>query len=88
MCFPLFWFANATPLKAQLSLSLPHDVKKISSGFAPKQAAIVSLEASRAFLLFLPKEYTLEALPYSSRKYGSIASKTSFLTGVVAALSR
>jgi hypothetical protein len=41
-----------------------------------------------AALAFLPSECREEGLPNVEVRYGTIASNTSFATGVVAALSR
>ena len=59
----------------------------ISEGFAPIAFATCSLAFMIALAELAPKEYMLDAFPYSSVKYGSIASNARFETLVVAALS-
>ena len=56
MCLPLAAYAWATPLSAQLSLSVPPLVKKISADFAPMIRAICLRAFSTASLLALAKE--------------------------------
>ena len=51
MCFPLFLHVLATDLNAQLSDSVPPDVKYISSGVALIVPASTFLAFSIAFLL-------------------------------------
>lgn len=75
------------PFIAQLSLSVPPEVKKISSGKAPIQFAIVSLAFDNAFFADRLKEYKLDAFPYSSVRKGIIASRASGASFVVAELS-
>ena len=59
--FPLLLYALAIPFIAVLSLSLPHEVKYISLGFAPIIFAISSLASSIAHLDFCPKLYIDDA---------------------------
>ena len=80
--------AKAAPLMAILSASEPPAVKTISSGDAPIAAATRSRARSMSRRTSRPNECMLEGLPYLSVKYGIMASMTSRLTGVVAALSR
>ena len=47
---------NAVPFMAQLLLSVPPEVKNISSGSAPMHRAIVSLEFFSAFFAVLANE--------------------------------
>ena len=75
------------PLITQLLLSVPPDVKKISSGNAPIQFAIVSRAFCNADFAGRLNEYKLDALPYSFVRYGIIASSTSGASLVVAELS-
>ena len=72
---------------AQLSDSVPPEVKKISFGLAFMQSAIDFLDFSSTFFENLPIEYKLEGFPKCSSKKGFIDSKTSGITLVVAALS-
>jgi hypothetical protein len=62
--------------------------KKTSAGCAARMAATWRRAYSTADLARCPNEWTDCALPYSSDRYGNIASITSFATGVVALLSR
>ena len=78
---------SPTPFIAQLSLSVPPEVKKISSGEAPIHSAIISRDSFIAFLGILEKAYGCDGFPYSSRRNGFIASKASISSFVVAALS-
>ena len=68
ICLPLSFIAYAAPFIAQLSLSLPPQVKYISQGFAFIQAAIRSLASSTAFRARLPMACRDEAFPYISEK--------------------
>ena len=88
ICFPLSARAYAMPLIAQLSLSVPPDVKYISLGFAPIALAIFSLASSTALLASLPQKCWEEALPKTSVKYGVISLSTSGSVYVVAELSK
>lgn len=78
----------AMPFIAKLSDSVPPDVKTISEASVPIALPIVSLEDSTALRADWPFEWTLEALPYSSEKYGIMASSTSLRRGVVALWSK
>ena len=81
--------AWATPLMARLFDSVAPEVKTISRACAPRAAATCSRARSTASLASQPKRCEmLAALPYSSVKYGSIASTTRGSVGVVAWLSR
>ena len=83
-CLPFSRFARATPFIAKLSLSVPPDVNTMSTDSVPIVLAITSLEDSTALSAAWPLECTLDALPYSSLKYGIMASSTSLRTCVVA----
>ena len=62
---------------AQLSLSVPHDVKKISSGRALTRLATRDLASTTASLHGLPKACEELGFPKESRK-GIISSATSW----------
>ena len=63
MCFPTFDFADAIPLIAQLSASVPQPVKKISRALAPIAAATCSLDFSTASFASRPILYMEDGLP-------------------------
>lgn len=63
MFFPLFRQLMGGALMAQLSDSLPPEVKKISLGSALKQRAMSSRAVSTAFFASRPTEYRLDGLP-------------------------
>jgi len=73
---------------AVLSPSVPQEVKISSSGRQPRWAAMVARASFRRTPTSPPKECMLDGLPYSSEKYGSMTSRTSGATMVVALLSR
>lgn len=53
---------STTPFIAQLSLSVPPEVKKISSGRAPIQSAITALASARAFFGLRSKSIRLRSI--------------------------
>ena len=68
ICLPFFCKANAAPLMAQLSDSLPEPVKYISPGSAaPMDFATLARASSNAFLFERPIEYIDDGLPYSCK---------------------
>ena len=71
-----------------LLLSVPPLVKNISAGCAFKIFATVFLAVSIAILASRPNEYVEEGLPKLVVSQGTIASNTSGLICVVAALSK
>ena len=71
-----------------LSASVPHEVKTISSGDAPRHRPTRSRASSSAVRASRPHRCMLEGLPKRGPKKGCIASSTSSRTGVVAAWSR
>ena len=71
-----------------LSASVPPEVKQISSAEAPRHRATRSRASSSAVRASRPQRCTLDGLPKRGPKNGSIASRTSARTGVVAAWSR
>src|SRR3989338_6058521 len=73
---------------AWLSDSVPELVNITSRGVQLRSLAIFSLASSTAFFGPLPAQWMLEGLPQSSLRYGSMASKTSSCTGVVALWSK
>src|SRR5690606_10370672 len=85
---PEFRCDKAIPLSAKLLDSVPPEVKKISLGLAPMNAAIMSLESSRATLAGFPRAWMDDALPYFSVKYGIISATTVSPGRVVEALSK
>ena len=72
---------------AQLSLSVPPEVKYISDGSAFMHSAMSCRAFARAALALREKEYGCDALPYSVSRNGFIASNASGASAVVAALS-
>ena len=88
MChFPFRAPCRAVERMAWLSASLPPEVKMISLGEAPMQAAIRSRASSRASLARWPRPYRLEGLPQVSSMQFSMAFMAAPLIFVVAALS-
>ena len=75
------------PLSAQLSLSVPPLVKKISALVAPITSATCLRAFSIAALLAWVKLYVPAGLAYCSVRYGIMASSALPLSRVVAALS-
>ena len=63
-------------------------MKTISSGRAPISAATSARAASTASRAARPSRLSDEGLPKRSPRYGSIASRTSAATGVVALKSK
>ena len=81
--------ASAAPMIAKLSASVPPEVKITWLGSAPRVSAIVRLASSIPARAARPNRWAEDGLPNASLpRYGSIASRTSGRTGVVAALSR
>jgi len=64
--------------------SVAQPVKTISSACAPIMSATCSRAWATAAAARFPNACELDALPNSSRSHGSIASRTSGATGVVA----
>ena len=88
MCrFPFCAPSRAAERMAWLSASLPPEVKVISLGEAPIQAAIRSRASSRTSLARWPSPYRLEGLPQVSSIQFSMALMAASLIWVVAALS-
>ena len=73
---------------AQLSASLPPEVKKISSFLAPRALATFSRASSSKALASLPKPCTLEGFMGAPARTGPMASTTSGSSPQVAALSK
>ena len=71
-----------------MSDSVPPEVKNISEGSALRHPAICALAFFTAARGSLDIAWMLEGFAYSSMKYGSMASKASFLMREVAALSK
>ena len=69
-------------------LDIEHEVKIISAAVTLKWVAISFLQFSRIDLEDLPTEWVEEGLPNSVLKISATLSTTSFLTWVVAALSK
>ena len=80
--------AQAAPLSARLLASVPPDVKTISRGSAWRRVATRSCASSSAARAARPNACADDGLPNASVRYGSIASRTSRRSGVVAAWSR
>ena len=85
--FPLPASRCAVPFIAQLSLSVPPEVKYISAGSAFMPFAKTPRAFSTALCALRPSLYRVEALPYSLSIKGFIASNAASDKRVVAALS-
>ena len=77
--------AQAAPFSARLLASVPPDVKTISRPWALSRRATRSWASSRAARAARPKACAELGFPNDSVRYGSIASRTSRRSGVVAA---
>jgi hypothetical protein len=66
--FPLAFFALAAPITAQLSASVPQDVKYISRSSAPISFATFDLAILRSVFALSPMPYKLDGLPNFSEK--------------------
>lgn len=66
-----------SPANTRLFASLPPEVKMIWSGSQPINLATRCLASATALAARLPSPYIAPAFPYSSLRYGNIASKTS-----------
>ncbi len=80
--------ASAAPRMARLSLSVPPLVNTTSDGSALMSSATRLRASSMTALAFCPKWWTLEGLPYSSRRAAAMASTQAAATGVVALWSK
>ncbi len=80
--------AKNTPKSAQLSASVPPDVKTTSVGSHPMSMATFSRAASTASRAAAPAQCALDGLPNSSVRHGVMASTTSGASGVEALKSR
>ncbi len=82
-------FARTVPKMAVLLLSVAQEVKRISEGSTPpRKRATVSRPRLMAWAAGEARSYIELGLKYSAAKYGTIASRTSGATAVVALLSR
>ena len=68
MCFPLFSLISAPEIRAQLSDSVPPEVKNISEGSAFRHSAICALAFLTAALGLRDMACMLEGFAYSSMK--------------------
>jgi hypothetical protein len=84
MCLPRRRFRSAPRRRAQLSPSVPQEVKTTSPGAHPRAAATVSRSAFTLWAASRPNPYREEGLPKPSNAR-SRASRASGRTGVVAA---
>ena len=73
---------------AQLSLSVPQEVKCRCSGGQCSAPAMTARQPSTAFFISWPAGYWEEGLPQWCSSTSYTASATAFGTGVVAALSK
>ena len=88
MCFPVCRPSSTAPWMAQLSPSLPQEVKKSSSGLQPRAAASWARCAFTCSAARVPRAYREEGLPQPSVMASTAAWTASGRTGVVAALSK
>ncbi len=80
--------ARNVPSRAVWLASVALAVKRMSAAFAPTSAATRARASPTARLAAMPGACGLEGLPNSPDRCGSIASRTSGASGVVALLSR
>ena len=73
---------------AQLSLSVPQEVKKSSPGAQPRAPATSARQSVRAWAACRPNSYTEEGLPHPRVMASRAAWAASGHTGVVAAESK
>ena len=83
--FPFFRFSSTAAEMAQLSPSVPQEVKKSSWGRHPKALAMTARSASRRWTASLPIGYREEGLPKPAVMASAAAWTASGQTGVVAA---
>ena len=88
MCLPFLPAYLAPCIIAQLSPSLPQEVKYTSSLVQPRALATYALASSRSFFALLPIRWVELGLAYSSVIALMAADAASGQTRVVAALSR
>ena len=88
MCLPRLPRRFTVPKTAQLSASVPPEVKNTRSGSAPRAAATSLRAERRARAVSMPKPYRAEGLPQFSVSALVIASTASGQGWVVAELSR
>ena len=84
MCFPRRRFSSTPRRMAQLSLSVPQEVKYSSAGAHPKAPAMVSLSSFTRRAASRPYPYREEGFPNRPRA-SVMASAASGRTGAVAA---
>mgnify|MGYP006877033272 CR=1 FL=1 len=88
MCLPLCRFCHRAACMAQLSLSVPQEVKYRRSAGQPSAPAMTARQPSTAFFISTPMGYWEEGLPKCAVSTSYMASATALGTGVVAALSK
>ena len=81
---PFAFRRRAVPKIAKLALSVPPLVKTTSLGLQPSTLAARSRASSRSARACRPTWWTLEGLPQTSPRNGSIAARTCGSRGVVA----
>ena len=88
MCFPVRRPSSTAPWMAQLSPSVPQEVKKSSSGRHPRPAAAWARWRFTASAAWLPRAYREDGFPHPCVMASTAAWTASGRTGVVAALSK
>ena len=85
MCFPTRRFCQRAERMAQLSPSVPQEVKRSCRGGAPRASATAARLSSTRSRAARPRGYWAEGLPKSSVRTLTMTSATWAGTGVVAA---
>ena len=88
MCFPTCRFCHAAARRAQLSPSVPQEVKYSPSAGQSSRAATARRQSSVRFFIDPPKGYWELGFPYCSVRTSYMASATARGMGAVAAWSR
>ena len=88
MCFPRWRFCQQAAVTAQLSASVPQEVKNSCLASQPRAPATVRRQDSTRRFISSPRGYWELGLPNCSVSTSYIASATGRGTGVVAAWSR
>ena len=85
---PVWRPCHAASEMAQLSLSVPQEVKNSRSGLQPSACATTARALSTMALASRPSGYWAEGLPYWPVSTSIMACATGWGTGVVAAWSK
>ena len=88
MCFPFRFPSSRAARMAQLSPSVPQEVKTTSSARQPRAWATTARSAASRSAAAVPRAYRVEGLPKSRVITSRAAWAASGRTRVVAALSR